>query len=106
MGRPILCDNGCGNEATRLITQLTTGEVVALDDPCFAGWILTLADALRPGPQEVPAEEAQAAQDGAGEVVTAGQPSGPKRRQAGRRTAPAALDSEASPFPNATPDDS
>lgn len=106
MSRPILCDNQCGNEASWLVTKIATGEVVALDDPCWAGWIQTMADALRPGPKEVPALEADAAQDGAGEAVAAGRPPRPKRRQAGRRSAPEALSSPESPFPDAAPDDS
>lgn len=99
------CDGECGGTATLLITRLENGEVVALCSDEFMGYVLAMADQFRRAQQEEAAAADQAdgeAPEGAGAVPN---PPGPKRRRAGHHRTSAALDSEASPFPDATPVD-
>ena len=106
MGAPILCDNGCGNDATFMVTNLRTGESTALDDPCWMGFIRSMSEQLPAGPEEMPASEAVAAAAAAQEVEAGRRPSRPRRRQGGAQGAPHPLTAEASPFPDIAPDDS
>lgn len=105
MARTIYCDEEDGQVAAFLVSNLTTGEVVAVCDQHWPAWIMTLADAFAPGPSEVPAQEAQAAAEAAGEAGAAPAPPVPKRRRAGRQDASAELSSPASPFPDPAPVD-
>lgn len=105
MARTIYCDEEDGQAASFLVSNLETGEVVAVCAQHWPAWVRTLADAFAPGPAEVPAEEAQAAAAAAEEAGAATAPPPPKRRRPGRQGASEALASETSPFPDPAPVD-
>jgi hypothetical protein len=105
MGRTVYCDEGDGNPAMVMVSNLETGEVVAICAQHWGAWIRTLADALPAGPAEMAPGEAEAAHTAAQGAEAVPATASPKRRRQGRETASGALDSEASPFPDATPVD-
>lgn len=103
MARPLPCDNQDQNEASFLITNLRTGEVVSLCDACYAGFVTAMAEALAPGPLEGAPGELEAAAEAAGEGEAGRNPARPKRRRQRPQKGSQALASEASPFPDAAP---
>lgn len=89
-----------------MLSNLRTGQVVALDDSCWSGFIQTMADQLRPGPQEGAPGEALAGAEAAEEAAAGPNPPRPKRGRQGRQNGSGALTSEASPFPDPEPAES
>jgi hypothetical protein len=103
--KPIYCDEGDGQPAAVIVQNLDTGDIAYICAEHWPAWILTLAEALVPGPAEVPAAEVVAAAEAAPEGEAAPHTANAKRGRQGRQRAPQALDSEASPFPDAAPVD-
>lgn len=106
MPQVIYCDSDDGQPAAFLITNMENGDVLS---PCLqhAGSVFwTLAQALGAIPDQEPPAGPTAGPDGPGEAEAATATARPKRRRAGRQAASQALDSEASPFPDAAPVDS
>jgi hypothetical protein len=101
--RTVLCDEGDGLPAMVMVSNLDSGDVVAICAEHWPAWIRALADALPPGPQEMPPAEAVTAQDGAGEAEAAPDTARTKRGRQRRESGAAALAAPESPFPDATP---
>lgn len=47
MAQAMICDGGCNNLATVLITNISSGDVLAFDVVCSALWAQTHADGIR-----------------------------------------------------------
>jgi hypothetical protein len=101
----VRCDEEDNQPAAILIHNLETGDMVAICAEHWPAWIRTLHDALGPGPQEIPADEATAAAEAAGEGEATQSTPPRKRRQGRRQNGSQDLASEASPLRDATPVD-